>query len=304
MPRGRLAVNATDEAAVAMGCKSAFGETALRLAGLGGQELADGVFEPLDTLVEGGGDGQDLGAGNAPFEFAKVRFGVGFVHFVGDHQARTVDESGVIVPEFLKQAVIVIPGQSTVHGGHVEQDNKRLAALDVAEEGMTEPDVAVGAFDEAGYVADGDPGVVRVFDNADMGIEGGEGVGGDAGTRGRDCGQQRGFAGIGVADEADLGQEPQFEPEMTFFARFTGLGESGCLPRGGGEIAIAQAASAAAAEQELLAVLGEIGDEFSAQSIGKMGRRRGRGDWFLLTAGVSQGGPSGRRQETRFRLGV
>ena len=41
----------------------------------------------------------------------------------------------------------------------------------------------------------------------------------------------------------ELGDDPQFKSEGSFVARFTGLCKPRGLPRGGGEVAISQAAS-------------------------------------------------------------
>ena len=50
-----------------------------------------------------------------------------------------------------------------------------------------------------GRIADGD--------DAEVGLEGGEGVVGDFGAGGGDARDERGFADVGVADEADVGEE-------------------------------------------------------------------------------------------------
>ena len=50
---------------------------------------------------------------------------------------------------------------------------------------------------------------------------------------GGDGGEQGGLARVRVADEADLGNQAQFQAVMTLVAQFAVLRESGCLPRRG-----------------------------------------------------------------------
>jgi hypothetical protein len=148
----------------------------------------------------------------------------------------------------------------------------------------------VGAFDESGHIANGDPGVVRVVDDADLGVQRGKGVGGDAGASSRNGGEQGRFSRVGIADESNLREKSQFEPEMAFFARFTGLSEAWGLAGGGGEIAVTESAASTTTENVLLAVVGEIGDKLSPHGIREMRRRRGWRRILGWPAGVTEGG--------------
>jgi hypothetical protein len=60
---------------------------------------------------------------------------------------------------------------------------------------------------------------------------------------------------------------------MALCTGFSRLGETGGLACGSGEVAVAQAASAAATENVFFAVLGQVGNKLSAQDVGDMGRR-------------------------------
>ena len=173
---------------------------------------------------------------------------------------------------------------------------------------MAEADIVVGAFNQAGNVADGKTEKVLVFDDADLRMERRERVGGDLRPRVGDGGEQRGFAGVGVADESDLGDEAQLEEVVAFVARFAGLGEARGLVAGGGEVAVAQAAAATFAQDELLAVLGEVGDKFGVFG-GKLGTRRVGG--FVgqvdldgaCASGMPEQGTFGRAKERAFGVG-
>ena len=86
----------------------------------------------------------------------------------------------------------------------------------------SEPGAFAGAFDEAGNIRDDEAGVIRRFaydDHAEVGLQRGERIVGDLGTRRRDARDQRAFAGVGIADEPDIGQQPEFQPQIALFAR-------------------------------------------------------------------------------------
>ena len=59
-----------------------------------------------------------------------------------------------------------------------------LAALDVAEKSVAEADIAVRAFDQARHVANREAVKIRVFHDADLRVQCGEGIRRDFGPRG------------------------------------------------------------------------------------------------------------------------
>ena len=133
----------------------------------------------------------------------------------------------------------------------------------MAQKRVAEADVAVRAFDQARHVAHGEAMEVRIFHDADLRVQRGEGIRRDLGPGAGNGGQQGGFAGVGITDQADLGHDAQLEQEVAFVARLARLGEARGLARGGGEVAVAQAAASAFAQDEALAVLGQVGDQLA-----------------------------------------
>ena len=93
---------------------------------------------------------------------------------------------------------------------------------------------------------------------AQVGMLGGEGIGGDLGPGAGEAAEQRALAGVGHADQADVGDQLQFQPHGADLARLAG----GRLPRGpiGGrlEAVVALAAFAAAGDHDLVAFLGQV----------------------------------------------
>ena len=87
--------------------------------------------------------------------------------------------------------------------GYVDQVNQQAGALNVAEELGAEAGAEMGE----GLLV----GLLAYADYAEVGFEGSEGVVGDFGLGGGDAGDERGFAGVGVAYQAYVGQKLEFE---------------------------------------------------------------------------------------------
>src|SRR6516225_8713456 len=104
---------------------------------------------------------------------------------------------------------------------------------------------------------------ILIFHNADLRMKCRKGVRGNLRpSPGNRC-EQRRFAGIGIADKADFGDDAQLKEEVAFFAWLARLGESRCLARGGGKVAVPQTTAPAFAEHKSLAMLREIRRQFT-----------------------------------------
>ncbi len=122
-------------------------------------------------------------------------------------------------------------------------------------------------------------------------------------------GEQRGLAGVGQADDADLGDEFELEAEAELFARFARGGGLGGLVGGGFEVLVAVAAAAAFGDDDAVAGLqvvdqvvgvgvedegagGELDDELLAGGAGALfaaARLAVLGDPLNLVAEVVEG---------------
>src|SRR5438445_13895484 len=119
------------------------------------------------------------------------------------------------------------------------------------------------AFDEAGEVGYGvglGVGVVADLDYAEVGFEGGEGVVGDLGLGGGEAGDERGFADIGVADEAGVGEEAELEAVGALFAGAAELVFARGLVGAGGEVLVAATAASAFGDDDGLVGMGGVVD--------------------------------------------
>ena len=85
----------------------------------------------------------------------------------------------------------------------------------------------------------------RQLDHAEVGGERGEGVVGDLGPGPADDADERRLAGVGVADDADVGQQLELELEVLLLARGPVLRVARRLVGRGGEVDVAEAAAPA-----------------------------------------------------------
>ena len=144
--------------------------------------------------------------------------------------------------------------------GDVDQMNQQAGALNVAEELGAQAGAEMRAFNEAGHIGDDEGllvGLLADGDHAEIGFEGGEGIIGDFGLGGGDAGDERGFAGIGIADQADVGQQLEFEPIKAFLAGAAQLVLARGLMGAGGKVLIAAPAATAFGDDQALVGLAE-----------------------------------------------
>ena len=116
------------------------------------------------------------------------------------------------------------------------------------------------ALDDAGDVGHDEADAVLHIDNPQVGKEGGEVVVGDLGLCPADHAEKGALAHVGEADEPHVREELQLQDHVVPLPREAALGEAGGLPGGGGEVGVAPAALAAAAEDEGL-VSGHVLDD-------------------------------------------
>ena len=135
----------------------------------------------------------------------------------------------------------------------------------MAEEAVADAGAFGGALDQAGNVGE-DEIDLAVADDAELRMEGGEGIIADLGLGVGDRVEKGRLAGIGQADQAGIGDQLEPQPDPQFLARPAGA----VLARGAvgrGLVAGIAAAAVAALEQDYaLADLGEVGEDISLSS--------------------------------------
>ena len=109
------------------------------------------------------------------------------------------------------------------------------------------------ALDQSGHVGDHEAAVVAEADHAEIRRQRREGIVGDLRTRRRHARDERRLAGVREADEADVGEQLQLEPQILFLARLAGLHFARRPIRRRREVRVAHAAAAAARDEDALA---------------------------------------------------
>ena len=169
-------------------------------------------------------------------------------------------------------------GEFRTEGGQLPADNFKIAhgiavrgiagidemrnqarAFDMLQKASAEPGAFMGAFDKAGEIGD-DESSADAFagsavgrNHAQMRLKSGEGIIRDFGMRGGNARNQRGFAGIREAHQADVGKQLELEAQMMLFARLALFGLARRLVPGLREVLVAPPAAAPARHNHALA---------------------------------------------------
>ena len=150
----------------------------------------------------------------------------------------------------------------------VDEMQKHAAALDMAEEMIAEAEALMGALDQPGNIGEHEFAAVA-GDDAELRMQGREGIVGDLRLGGGDRGEEGRFAGVGQTDEAGVGDELQPQPDRALLARLAGIGAARRLIGRRLEMRIAETAIAAAPD-DALPDLGQIGEKRLRSSSSKI----------------------------------
>ncbi len=94
-----------------------------------------------------------------------------------------------------------------------------------------------------------------------------KGIIGNFGADGRNLGNEGGFSRIGVADNAHIGHQFQFQAEPSGFPRLAGFGVAGSLMGRGGKTGIAPSPQPSPGDNKGFSLFGKIVEDFSACGI-------------------------------------
>src|SRR5579862_1842552 len=152
--------------------------------------------------------------------------------------------------------------------------DEQAGALDVAQELRAKSLAEVRAFNQSGYVGDDEGFFIGHFahgHDSEVGLEGSERVVGDFGASGGDARDERGLAGVWEADEANIGEQFEFEAVGALLAGAAQLVFARSLVRAGGKVLVAASATAAFGNDDLLIWVLEIVDELAGLLIVEAG---------------------------------
>ena len=131
--------------------------------------------------------------------------------------------------------------------------HQQTAAVDVAQEVVTESRAVARALDDARDVRHDEGCALRHVHDAEVGEERRKVVVCDLRVRLGHHRQQRALAHVREADETHIRQQLQLEQDRVALTRQTGLGKARHLPRRGGKVLVAPAAAPAARRHKRLA---------------------------------------------------
>ena len=100
-------------------------------------------------------------------------------------------------------------GLAGMFAGRIDQMQQHAAALDMAEESISQSGALMRALDQPGNVGEHEFAALRAHDS-ELRMQGGEGIAGDLRLGRADDGEERRLAGIWQSDEA--GVRNQFQP--------------------------------------------------------------------------------------------
>lgn len=120
--------------------------------------------------------------------------------------------------------------------GGIDQVNQNPRSLDVTEKAQPESESLVGALDEPRYIGHHKRPSLRETYHTQVRDEGGKWVVSDLGAGGGDLRYKGGFAGVGEADEADLGEKLQLEADIPLLSGSSLLGKTRSLATRSGEV--------------------------------------------------------------------
>ena len=148
--------------------------------------------------------GFDLGK---PFsKTIHVCFGRFLIPFVSNHHIGLVNESLIIISQFLLEMLEVIAGVTLIGTCHIQKKKKYLTAFDVPQEAVTKPTVFSSSLNQTRHVGHGDrTKVLRIINHADRGDKRGERIGCDLWTCVGKYIQKSGLSGIGKTHKSDAG---------------------------------------------------------------------------------------------------
>src|ERR1017187_505556 len=150
--------------------------------------------------------------------------------------------------------------------GHVDEMDEQASALNMAQKLDAEARPQVRALDEPRHVGNNEGlevGLLAHSDNAQIGLESGERIVGNLGLGGRDPRNKCGFAGVGIADQAHIGEQLQFQPVVALFACTSQFVLARSLMGAGGKVLVAAPTAPALGNDQAVVGNREVVDQLA-----------------------------------------
>jgi hypothetical protein len=138
----------------------------------------------------------------------------------------------------------------------------------VAEELDAQPGTVVRALDEPGNVGEDQDVPTAHLGHAQVGVKGGEGVGGDLWPRPGEGGEQGGLAGVGEPDQADIGDQLELQMDAALRPGVPQIGDPGSLADRTRKVGVPAASAPPFGDHQTLAEAGEVADQLAVLRVG------------------------------------
>lgn len=228
------------------------------------------------------------------------------------HHLRFEEKLAAVLTELVVHRMVTVEHRPGVSGiGGIDEVDQNPRSLHVTEKAQAESRPLMGALDEPRYIGDHKRPSLRQTHHTQVRDKGGEWVVGDFGAGGGDLRYEGGFAGVGEADEAHLGEELQLEPDMPLFSCSSFLGKARSLATRGGEVHVSLPAVSTPGHHIAVPVAGEVMEDLATSRVSHLGpyreeQRQVRTTFscLLLTATMSTSGRSEVSLEVKIEEGL
>ena len=157
----------------------------------------------------------------------------------------------------------VVDGVSSGAFGYIDEVHETSRSAQVAQEAIAEPSAFARSRDQTGHIGQDEGALFGNLHDAEMRHEGREGIIRDLGSRAADSRDERRLPGIRKADEADIREQPQLEPNATPHARAPRFAFSRRPIRRRCKGRIPSSPAPALSDEQPLIFVGQISEELS-----------------------------------------
>jgi hypothetical protein len=225
------------------------------------QSDCDVVDQFIDALSGEGGNGEDIVLFQGETKSLYGRSGFGQVDFIEYHNLRFLGKFGVVQCQFAANRPIGFQHFIFLPGRHVHQVGQKARPFHMAKELNPQAGPCMSALDQPWNIGHDKGFSPAVLDHTQVWRQCGEWIICDFGSGGGHRRDQRGFSGIGEADQAHVGQQFELEPDDSLAAGFSRLRKPGGLMRGGPKAMVSPSTAAALQQDVPLARLDKIFDQ-------------------------------------------